>query len=49
MYWKGAVRNKTNKPWNSFEEKKLGAEVQYLENDIVKLAEKLEDMSKEKL
>ena len=47
-YWKRAARNKINKTSSSFEEKKLGVDVRYLENEIVKLQEKLENTSNEK-
>ena len=47
-YWKRAARNKINKTSSSFEEKKLGVDVRYLENEIVKLQEKLENKSNEK-
>ena len=47
-YWKRAARNKINKTSSSFEEKKLGVDVQYLENEIIKLQEKLENKSNEK-
>ena len=47
-YWKRTARNKINKISNSFEEKKLGADVRYLENEIIKLQEKLENKSNEK-
>ena len=47
-YWKRAARKQT-KHQTAFKKKTLGTDVQYLENEIIKLQEKHEKKSNEKM
>ena len=47
-YWKRAARNKISKTSTTSFEEKLGVDVLYLENEVVKRQEKLENKSNEK-